>query len=313
MKSLRRVAVLPLLFMAIGGLCMIGGIMLLALRLTNPERAAQVLPATPLPPAPTEGFLLKTALPPPPRPTDGNIPIMPVMAVAQDTPYPSQTPSPTFDRCDPFCRDDLTETLPAASYDSPSPSPTASMTPTLRLALGTPIPFITPTPTATRIPRQPTRLLIPSIGLDAPVQKVWLQQVLVDGQVLSQWRVPEGRIVGWHETSAPLGQVGNTVLNGHHNINGHVFRDLIKVQPGDTLRLEAADSFGLDYTVVQTMLLPEEGRSLEERLENARWLLPSSDERITLVTCWPPDGRSHRLVVVALPSATLSSEQTRGN
>jgi sortase A len=137
--------------------------------------------------------------------------------------------------------------------------------------------------------------------LDAPIQPVWLQQVGINGAVFSQWRVPERRAAGWHETSALLGQTGNTVLNGHHNLYGQVFRDLVKVQPGDSIRLEAADHSGRNYTVVQTMLLEEEGRSTEERLENARWLLPSQDERITLVTCWPPDGRSHRLVVIALP------------
>jgi sortase A len=129
-----------------------------------------------------------------------------------------------------------------------------------------------------------------------------LQQVLIDGQSYSQWRVPDGRVVGWHETSARIGQADNLVLNGHHNIQGHVFADLIQVEVGQSILLSAADRSTRQYTVVQTLLLEEEGQPAAQRLQNARWLLPSHDERITLVTCWPPDGRSHRLVVVALPS-----------
>jgi sortase A len=148
-------------------------------------------------------------------------------------------------------------------------------------------------------------LLIPDLNLDAPIRPVWLQRIESGGQVYSQWRVPAGRTVGWHNTSARLGESGNLVLNGHHNSEGHVFKDLIKIQVGAQIRLEGADGEGLNYTVVQTLLLQEAGRSLEERQANARWLLPSHDERITLVTCWPPDGNSHRFIVLALPTDKL--------
>jgi sortase (surface protein transpeptidase) len=34
--------------------------------------------------------------------------------------------------------------------------------------------------------------------------------------------------------------------------------------------------------------------------ENERWVLPSRDERVTLFTCYPENGYSQRVVVVAL-------------
>jgi len=38
------------------------------------------------------------------------------------------------------------------------------------------------------------------------------------------------------------------------------------------------------------------------RRQNARWIAPTTDERLTLVTCWPYTGNSHRLIIVAKPA-----------
>jgi len=289
---------LPLLVMGLGGGCMLLGLFFLGLRLVAPDTAAQVLPSTATPIPPTQGFLLAAPLPPPPR-VEAAIPIMPIMEVLPLTTEVAALPPSATSSSSPSASPPSRPSAQAASASPPPPTASAPPpSPTF-------VPLITFTPSPSPIPRQPARILIPAIQLDAPVIPVWLQQVALNEGVFSQWRVPETRAAGWHETSARLGQAGNTVLNGHHNVHGHVFRDLIEVEVGDTLRLVADDDFGLEYTVVQTMLLEEEGRSLEERLENARWLLPSSDERITLVTCWPPDGQSHRLVVVALPKQEI--------
>jgi sortase A len=53
------------------------------------------------------------------------------------------------------------------------------------------------------------------------------------------------------------------------------------------------------------MTLQERWQTTEERLENARWIQPSADERVTLVTCWPRFGNSHRLIVVAAPAPDI--------
>jgi sortase A len=116
--------------------------------------------------------------------------------------------------------------------------------------------------------------------------------------------VPNAYAVGWHQSSAPLGQLGNTVLNGHHNIYGEVFRWLVTLKPGDVIALESKGERTL-YIVAQTMTLAEEGQPVETRQANARWILPTEDERVTLITCWPYDTNTHRLVVIALPLAEL--------
>ncbi|NJN53321.1 MAG: hypothetical protein HC804_00355 [Anaerolineae bacterium] len=69
---------------------------------------------------------------------------------------------------------------------------------------------------------QPERIVIPALNLDAPVSGVGLVPVQNSGQTYYQWQVPLEYRAGWHNTSAPLGTTGNTVLNGHHNIAGEV-------------------------------------------------------------------------------------------
>jgi len=146
--------------------------------------------------------------------------------------------------------------------------------------------------------------VVDTIGLDAPVVPVGQQGLFLDGQLYSQWEVPNQRAAGWHQRSAPLGQPGNTVLNGHHNVYGEVFHYLLALRPGDIVTLVSHEQ-RYDYIVAQTMTLAEEGQPVEVRQANARWILPTDDERVTLITCWPYDASTHRLVVVALPLAAL--------
>ena len=97
-----------------------------------------------------------------------------------------------------------------------------------------------------------------------------------------------------------LGLPGNTVLNGHHNAYGKVFKDLVTLEIGDAINIFSG-SQEFHYLVVAKMLLPERFAPLSKRLENARWIEPSTDERITLITCWPADSNTHRVVIVAIP------------
>lgn len=146
----------------------------------------------------------------------------------------------------------------------------------------------------------PTRLVIPAIGLDAPVIPAETLIVKVAGDSYQQWKSPDKPAGGWHESSALLGQPGNTVINGHHNIYGKVFARLVDLQPGDIII-----AYGLQqayvYQVTNKMILPEKHQALDVRMDNARWILPSEDERLTLVTCWPAESNTHRLIIVATP------------
>ena len=115
------------------------------------------------------------------------------------------------------------------------------------------------------------------------------------------WEVAD-YAAGWHVTSAPPGQPGNTVLAGHHNINGEVFRYLVDVQEGDEIDLYAGDTI-YKFLVEQKLILKEKDEPLEVRQRNAQWIAPTNDVRLTLVTCWPYTNNTHRVVVVAKPAS----------
>lgn len=150
-------------------------------------------------------------------------------------------------------------------------------------------------------PGQPIRLVIPSLSVDAPVVGVGLEEVSVGEQRFYRWQVPPSYAAGWHNTSAPLGQPGNTVLNGHHNVYGEVFRDLVNLAIGDEIVLYDENG-SHSYRVGEQHILLERGQPLEVRLANAHWMDPTNDERITLITCWPYTDNSHRVIIVAYPT-----------
>jgi LPXTG-site transpeptidase (sortase) family protein len=152
----------------------------------------------------------------------------------------------------------------------------------------------------------PDRIVIPDINLDVPIKKVPYRLIKDDATnfVYQQWAVPNEKAVGWQPTSALLGEPGNTVLDGHHNDYGMVFRYLVDLQPGATIELFSGE-MEFKYTITNKMILPERNQPLSVRFSNAQWLLPSSDERITLVTCWPFTSNTHRLIVVAIPTGRV--------
>ena len=145
-----------------------------------------------------------------------------------------------------------------------------------------------------------TRLVIPSIGVDAPIQPVGLIELEENGQKYSQWQVPGDYAIGWHSTSAWLGLPGNTVLNGHNNVHGAVFRDLVDVEFGDEIVVHEGKRT-YRYQVAHRELLEENDQPLSVRLDNAKWMFPTADERLTLISCWPFVGNTHRVIVVATP------------
>jgi LPXTG-site transpeptidase (sortase) family protein len=203
------------------------------------------------------------------------------------------------------------EPAPLPSVSAPTPAPTVTATPHFLMpAFGlrseeTPGVILTPElelPTPTPIPagHAPTRIIIPAINLDAPVKMIGWELVESGGTTQAIWQVPAERTAGWHQGSAPLGLPGNTVLNGHNTGNGEVFRDLYLLGPGDQLTIHA-DETRFDYKIEERLLLPEAGEPLEVRISNARYIQPTADERVTLVTCHPYNSLRYRLLIIARP------------
>jgi sortase A len=147
----------------------------------------------------------------------------------------------------------------------------------------------------------PDRLLIPQIELDIPVVTLgWNAKQNQDGLIFSEWDVAQ-YAAGWHKDSAYLGEQGNMVMSGHNNIYGAVFRELDQLRRGDKVTVQAEQS-QIEYTVDQVLIVPEKYATLEQRKANARWIGSFADDRLTLVSCWPRDDNTHRIIVVAFPN-----------
>ncbi len=149
-------------------------------------------------------------------------------------------------------------------------------------------------------PEVPVRIQIPSINLDAPVIPAPVNFEKLAGKEFMQWLVPDQYASGWHTTSAMLGETGNTVLNGHHNAFGEVFVSLVDTNIGDIIWVESENS-RFSYQITNKIIVPEKYEQLDVRMNNAQWILPTIDERLTLITCWPYETNTHRLIVVARP------------
>ncbi len=204
---------------------------------------------------------------------------------------------------------DTSSTTPTAS-PVPSPTATAAITPT---TLPTSTMLLTPTSTppspvpwptiapGEADPFAPRRIVIPTIGIDAPIIPVSLETTTVDGQEQSTWQAPNRYAAGWHTSSAKIGERENLVLNGHNTAHGEVFRDLYTLEPGAKIRLYS-DAITKTYTISELVILQEAGQPLAVRLQNARYIMPTADERLTLVTCHPYGSLRNRLIVIAFPA-----------
>ena len=192
--------------------------------------------------------------------------------------------------------------------EDPQLGPTASPTATSTVT-ATPAPTCTSTtsPTKTSTPRPraysaPTHIRIPRIEVDARIVEIGLTTKEENGDVVTIWEVAKFA-AGFHRGSAYPGHPGNTVVSGHvrSRESGDVFLRLSELELGDDVYLYAHGQ-EFRYVVTQQMLLKEKGVSEEIHQENAKWIQPTDDERLTLVSCWPAVNPDHRVVVIARPA-----------
>jgi sortase A len=188
--------------------------------------------------------------------------------------------------------------LPSAT---PGPAPTMRLGPTAA-AVATQLSPATPIPVAsspvTRL-AAPVRVIIPALGVDAPVVEVGWHVTQSGGEALGEWDTVAGA-AGHHRGSADPGHTGNCVLSAHSSdAGGAVFRGLEGLQAGDVVRVVAFDKTEYTYEVGTVLTLDEVGATWAEKREHARWLDPTTEAVLTLVTCWPPWSYTHRVVVRA--------------
>ncbi len=154
----------------------------------------------------------------------------------------------------------------------------------------------------------PSRIVIPSIKVDTPVVELgWSTKKTAAGAIFSEWDVA-AYAAGWHKNSALPDQDGTVVMSGHNNILGSVFRELDRLKRGDTITVYSGKR-ALAYTVDEVLIVPERHASLEQRKDNARYIEPTKDERLTLVSCWPRNDNSHRIIVIATPVQEMPTAQ----
>ncbi|HDN80599.1 MAG TPA: sortase, partial [Chloroflexi bacterium] len=202
--------------------------------------------------------------------------ISPTLPVTETSAIPSPTPTPT----------PSPTAVPSATPTTSPPTPTPTFTPT-----------VTPTPSPSHLP-PPTRIVIPAIGVDAPVVEVRWKVVKTENGFMAEWETAD-YAAGHHFNSANPGENGNVVISGHHNIKGKVFNRLWELKPGDEIKLYNARGEIFTYVVNEVLLLREKGASEEERRAHARYMNPTSDPTLTLISCWPPWSNTHRVIVIA--------------
>lgn len=140
------------------------------------------------------------------------------------------------------------------------------------------------------VPSEPTRLQIPRIKLDAPVQNVGINDK-------GEMDVPSGKSnnVGWYAYGTKPGEVGSAVMDAHVFA---AFSKLKNVKVGDHLYVSTEAGEQLDFVVSETRVY-----KLEE-VPREKLFAQNDTERLNLITCagkYISSRRtySHRLIVYA--------------
>ena len=148
--------------------------------------------------------------------------------------------------------------------------------------------------------KPPIKMTIASVGIDTPIVPIgWQMLPAKDGQDSSQWKVAE-YAAGHHEGTANPGQVGNVVISGHDDWKGEVFKNLHNVKRGDEIHV-FSDEREFLYIVQDSVIVLEDGATDQQKRDNARYMDPTPDQRLTLITCFPYGVDDHRLIVIAKP------------
>ena len=130
-----------------------------------------------------------------------------------------------------------------------------------------------------------TRIRIESVGIDAEVRSVGL--TLRNGQIAYDTpRVAAGQYAG----SAAPGEVGNTVIAGHvaRRSGAAVFEELPGVSVGDVIEVFRGDEV-FRYRITELRRVGSDATEV---------MAATSDTRVTLITCFPENNFSDRLIVV---------------
>jgi sortase A len=139
---------------------------------------------------------------------------------------------------------------------------------------------VTPLPVPTPGPEHAQRIVIPAIGVDAPVVLAPLPP--------NDWEHLKKGAAHYVSTANP-GERGNCVIAGHNDIYGEVFRDLPDLKVGDEVHVQT-QSTTYTYIVQQTRIVEPTEVSVMDA---------TSTPVLTLISCYPYRIDTHRIVVIA--------------
>jgi sortase (surface protein transpeptidase) len=152
----------------------------------------------------------------------------------------------------------------------------------------------------------PTRLRIPKIHVDAPVETVGLET----SGAMQKPSAPD--VVAWYGYGPTPGSAGAAVLAGHvDSVHGPaVFWSLQDLHAGDVVEVELLGSHVFRFVVDSSSLYVPEAAPIDLIFS------PTGPPRLNLITCGGVFDRSrhaydHRLVVFAKPALSARQEAPR--
>ncbi|MCC2275513.1 sortase [Streptomyces sp. ET3-23] len=138
---------------------------------------------------------------------------------------------------------------------------------------------------------------IPALGKD------WAQPVY-QGTGPDQLRAGLGHFDG----TEAAGQVGNFVLAGHRSgIASPPLRDIDNIKAGAAITVSTPERITYTYTVTSISTVAPTDVAVTAQVPGRPGATPTK-ALLTLVTCWPADGHSKRVVVEATLASTRGSE-----
>ncbi len=240
--------------------------------------------------------LLQPLLWPPPTPT-----VTPTPQPATPTATPTLDPFANVPTATPLSQPlqgAISARLPTPELGAPPPTftppPSPSSTPAA-LTLVLPHLRATPAPTLPSPPdsnRSPTRLQIPRLELDIPIEPVGLVASTPDPNL------PDSNLV---EPALPAAGYAGWLFHADHPLlilRLNDFGELTSLQAGDELQLLNEQHPQL-FVVTDTVTLQEQDLSSETRLAQARFLQPAGQAALILIGVGPPAARTDYVVVTA--------------
>ncbi|GAC1645331.1 MAG: class F sortase [Ktedonobacteraceae bacterium] len=178
----------------------------------------------------------------------------------------------------------------ATTIQTNKPNEALKLSPTATKA----IPTLVISPVITVSAVAPAYLIIPSIGVNAPVENVGIQS---NGDLGTPQHNPwEG--VGWYSNGPRPGEAGSAVIDGHLDRPGGfpaVFWNLSKVQVGDTIMSVDANGKTLHFRVTRIGSYAPEDAPVQEIFGD------TGGTYLNLITCagtWIPSQKQTTLRLV---------------